>query len=340
MAVIRDVNPGELLGPLYREVDILVYVEYPMSLADQVESHNYISGGLIELRLYPGSTRTVSTPTAVNAYLYDEPESDSADLVDGSGNALAIYQWPDSESFWWFYPAAEAIEPTDFVPATPPVIWPFSLQLFAHGIEVELPEPNTAELYMPSEIPPVLTQSGFFVPVQAIDDIEAVWQFSWDHLPKRLIDQLEPLQSFTLLTLNDPLGLVTYGYIENIDYEGVPGTVDQERNEAVYGMSMEFRVVFMELPAALTEFTEGQIIDNQGFGISPTGTPPMVFRTDQTPDEQNFNTTEMLQGWVELTGGDRGPWAGHQRTEGVLYTLHYQTHPLTHYDQPLTYSPA
>lgn len=178
-----------------------------------------------------------------------------------------------------------------------------SITFQGSGAELTLPDPNSADLQIPGTVSPMLTQAGFFLPVQAIDDMEASWSMSWNSLPQRLISTLETLQGLGTLTMTDPLNLVTFGYVENVDYEGVPGAIDRDTGEALYRASLEFKVIRMQMPALLGALPDGEHELGRRFGVSDLGVPPLSVGGDAG------TSGEVEEGWFLTDGGEAGPWA-------------------------------
>jgi hypothetical protein len=172
------------------------------------------------------------------------------------------------------------------------------------GVDIVLPLPNSAELQIPGDMSPILTQSGFFLPTQAIDDMEAIWSIRWRGLALRYVGPLENLQTMGTLTMTDPLGFAPLGYIESVYYQGVPGSVDADTGEPLYEASAEFRVIRMQLPALLGKLPDGTHAPGAHFGIASTGNPPLSVGGDTSAP------TTVVDGWFPTTGGAGNPWAG------------------------------
>lgn len=170
--------------------------------------------------------------------------------------------------------------------------------------ELEVPEPNQASLNLPNSFDPVLTQGGFYVPVRAVDDLEAIWSFSWTNLAERYVKLLEGLQNHGTMTVTDPLSLVSYGYVADLDYEGVKGVVDIEQGEATYNLTLNFHVIRMELPPVIPELPDGFYVPGDGFGISSDGAPPLALVGGED------RTTQVKDGWLLVIGGQGGSHMG------------------------------
>lgn len=164
-----------------------------------------------------------------------------------------------------------------------------------------LPDPASYDLSFPANVQPILTQGGFFVPLEAPDDVEAVAQLRWEDLGQSELDSLRVYAKSSLLVLNEPMGLKPFGYISNLEYQGIEGRVSRLA-ESVYSASVTFNVTHLEWPWLLPEFEQNKTYAlGAKYGISSTGTQPVEFtgeRATQTDGE----------GWALARGGDVDPW--------------------------------
>jgi hypothetical protein len=135
--------------------------------------------------------------------------------------------------------------------------------------DLRVSDPNM-ELRIESSQVPLLTQGGLFLPIEAPDDINAVWSLSWPYLSQGELDQLEGANRAGLVTIDDPLFFASTGYITNLSYTALPGIVDDTGGN-VYQVSAEFHASRMVWPSYVPLPFDGSYASDSGFGFSPAG---------------------------------------------------------------------
>lgn len=166
---------------------------------------------------------------------------------------------------------------------------------------VEVPDPASYDLSFPTDTEPTLTQGGFFLPLTAPDDVEAVVQMSWDNLDDLDLSALRAMGAPTLLSFNDPLDLYLSGYIKALDHQTVDGRVSTRTWGPVYAAQVTFQVTHLKWPDVMGELAPGVFPPGTRYGISATGRQPAGF-------EGAANTVVGEEGWATVQGGDTEPW--------------------------------
>ena len=130
--------------------------------------------------------------------------------------------------------------------------------------------------------------------------MEATWVISWDQITYPEINVLQVMEYEPFVTIDDPFNIANTGYIESIDFEGLPGQVDEESGEPLYAATLVFQVVRMDLPSYIPKFPEGTVFEEgTPLGVTRSGRPPAVVRG---------NRMHVARGHLAFAGGDADPW--------------------------------
>ena len=175
--------------------------------------------------------------------------------------------------------------------------------IFWNGLQatLELPEPQQYDATFPNDAETTLTQGGFFIPVGAPDDVEAVVNFSWDALSETQLAELDVFKAPALVSVSDPLDLSLTGYIKSLDSQTTEGRVSPSGG-VMYSVQLSVQVINLNWPDVMGSFVPGQRYPpGAGLGISASGRQPAVFAGSKS-------TLTDIFGWAVMTGGDTAPW--------------------------------
>lgn len=174
-------------------------------------------------------------------------------------------------------------------------------QLWRGGFDVRVRPVSSAELRLPVDASPVLTQGSIYIPVDATDDVDAVWAFAWENITLPEIEDLLAATDQGRVTLADPLGLNCVGYLTNVQYQGRPGMLDSDTGLPLYNASCEFHVIRLQWQPFIPVLASGGYDVGSQAGISATGDRPLTFRGEASTYVDD-------EGWIEVQGGDVDPW--------------------------------
>lgn len=163
-------------------------------------------------------------------------------------------------------------------------------------------EVSSIEYSLPNVAEAVLTQGGVFVPIKSPDDMELNISLGWDKMPERVLKVLKTLARSKLMTLKEPLRLKPVGYIENLDYSGLEGVVDDDTGDALYQVSVKFSVTRIDWPYWMPEFPAGETFPKDTkYGVNVSGFQPLTFAGET-------HTQTDSDGYLKVQGGDVDPW--------------------------------
>lgn len=171
------------------------------------------------------------------------------------------------------------------------------------SLSVELRDPSSADFRLNPVGQETPVQGGLIVTVHSVDDLDAAWSFEWDQLTHREVELLDELYAQETLLMEDPLGLLTQGYISALDYTGLEG-VTGPLGEQLYRASIDFTLTYLTWPDVLPELPAGEYPDAQQVGISVHGDRPI--RVHAVGTGQTANVDE--DGFLLCVGGQLASW--------------------------------
>lgn len=168
-------------------------------------------------------------------------------------------------------------------------------------VTVQLPDPQDYDITFPADAEPTLTQGGFFVPIGAPDDMEAVAQVSWEALTAQELARLSAIKAPAIVSFTDPLDLHPRGYVKTLDHQTVDGRVAPDGGP-MYSVQLGIQVLSVRWPDVMGMFApDHDYQPGDRFGISASGRLPAEFLGSK-------GTFTDSDGWAEVSGGDTEPW--------------------------------
>lgn len=168
-------------------------------------------------------------------------------------------------------------------------------------LNLKLPDPESYEAHLPTENETTLTQGGFFIPLAAPDDVEAVVTATWDALTEQELNALLRLRSPTVFSFSDPLDLHMQGYFKSLDHQTIDGRVAPDGGP-MYQVQVSIQVLDLSWPDVMGMFEPGVSYQSDtAFGISARGRQPAKFMGAKPTQVDE-------QGWATVSGGDTEPW--------------------------------
>lgn len=175
------------------------------------------------------------------------------------------------------------------------------MNFWSAGAALNLPDPEEYESSFPAETETTLTQGGFFIPLSAPDDVEAVVSATFKELTEQQLAALQQMRSPAVFTFSDPLDLYMQGYFKSLDSQTVDGRVAPDGGP-MYQVQVSIQVLNLSWPDVMGMFEpNSEYSPGTAFGISASGQQPASFTGQK-------ETLTDLQGWAVCTGGDTEPW--------------------------------